>query len=430
MAVTYRNILALLMLCLASQLGTVHIQTTAGGPTGMKSLQFSSSTDNFNLGAATNYVSVLGESEDYSTTLADHEQIAPVAGDYSRLRVTLQADIGPANDNLAAQLFVAGVACSPALSCVITGGAGTEVTCDSLDSDSCSVTAGQLVALEWVTEGTPANTHAGWSIQFQATSGNESAQMAIAFGLPANNGPDYFPLSGTGPDDGSRPQRETAAPLEGDLSDFRCIISAVPGGTATRKFEILVGGSSTVPDLVSECTAAQTDCGTDTSSAPYTKGALYVIAADGTNTPDISDVKCSVKITSDDGDFAVLSVTDGNSSETVTQYGGPASTDFPWNSTEAARSAPAATAFTANDFYSNVETASGTGGQSRLVSLVVAGSTTGLACTLTDADILCSDTDQTESVADAALISIEQNPGGTAPDSTTGFGFSFSGTIP
>ncbi len=404
----------------------------AGGPTGIKSLQFAASRNSFTQVTAGNYFLSLSGDETPTTTRANHESEVTVDGVYSRLVGLSTKDIGGSGDNLVVELLVNGSSCSPDLvKCSIIGDTGDERSCP-LDTDTCDVSAGDAVVYQWDLAGTghPSSTYASLSIQFQADSGNKS--LLFSGSTNTSSADRWIPLQGFGDAESAIAQREGPAPLTGSLTDFVCTVEVTPTGGDTRTLEVFEDGAGYVTAGVDCLIATDTNtCTPDTTLGDYTQGKLYVIKSTSVGNPGASDIACSLTLISDDGGFVFLTAGDENSNETATEYWRPGRNDTNWTDDRPRNSMIAGTAFTATDFYCEVETPSGaaSSGKDRAVTFMDDATGT-LTCNLFETATQCSETGQTDSVAVDSLVSFEQNPDATAPDSTDGFACSLAATIP
>jgi hypothetical protein len=311
-----------------------------------------------------------------TTSLLRHQTYWPVTGAFTNFKIVVTGDIGDAaEDTLVVELVKnsggSPVSCSSELKCTVTGGGGTELDCP-LDTDLCSVTAGDLLAWKVYTGGTLSTAiYANWSVEFRtdAETANESAltmNATDALGVVTR----YHSLQGTAPSSHSSSPSGgmTIAAIGGELTGFACELSAPPGSGMSRTFQVrdTCDGAAVALSEDLSCTISgdtDTGCTVDTDTPAFVEGGYYCIQSTQSGGAAAAYPTCGVKLTAtNEGEFMFGGNTDTDPDSTSI-WGPPyaVNTSLHTNATQPRASVQSPIDFTATDIYGWVYSAPGDG---------------------------------------------------------------------
>jgi hypothetical protein len=341
-----------------------------------------------------------------------------VAGNFTNLKVQttgvgggagIATIVGSDPDAVSVELLINGASCTEEpLICVI---AFDQSTC-TMDTSTCAVEAGQYVNWEVIVTSDPNNDIVtNWAVEFQATSGYESALIMTTSANTSTN-TYYMPIQGDALVKTVYYEYETRAPLDGTISDFFCKLEVAPGGSVSRTYEVRDGGGILDDRLICVITGAETTCGdgVDTSSNPFVKGEFYYIEESKSGgAPVATYITCGLKLTSDTESFMVS----GSASDTWTEEEsrvtgvGNGNTRTQSHASAWYLSIYQPVAWTATDFYVRLYNDPGAG-ESWDITLQEDGVDTALTCSIDGAeDYECELPDQSEAIAADSLLTVE-----------------------
>lgn len=436
--IPYRAWLAFLILLLLPQPGVIIIGGVAA-PTGMRSLLLATTQQTLQATGAGNFWLSPADTINPSTTRADHQVEITEDGKLTNLNVELSGDIGGNTDDFDMEVFIGADACSVTsehLGCTITGSGGVQDTCDAgVDTHECIVSAGDLVSFDWNIFVMPASVRVYVSMEFIADSGN--ASMLFSGNDATGNTTRYIPIWGVGSQTGGAGDRDIIAAVEGDISDFQCRLASAVVSAETWTFEILEdtgsGYTSLTPDAItSTCTSTEgAECTTDGDTAAFVEGDLYVIRSTTVSSPGARRTSCSMTITSDNGDFMIVSTSDNASSNADTEHQKPGGHNWSWATGRATRESSISQAITGTDLYCHVDTAPGAAASLNEYEFMVLedANTTTLTCTIFEVQKECDLNSLTAALPIDSNLVFRSTPAST-PNTHTGWSCAIAATLP
>ena len=299
------------------------------------------------------------ETGDYSATEAAREGVCPIDLTVDQLTVLLSADIGDAGDTLTVTLRED--AADTSLTCTISGGAGTEITCgDAAQSFVCE--AGHRISMQLVTAATPAAAvTASWGIRSRPHRANRSVWLANQPGA-STSADRFFPAQGAVSVAGTADTGRVALPAAGSLVGLAVHSDNTYTSTQTRTITAMVDGSA---DTAVECVldAAGVNACIDTSGPiMLVRGTTLSLRNTPANTPPADGLGVGVVFApARSGTFVLLGGAGATGPATSgTQYAQIARGLGTWASTEAATKG-VTRALTVTGLYASVGAAPGAG---------------------------------------------------------------------
>jgi hypothetical protein len=285
-----------------------------------------------------------------------------VKGAFSDLKVVLQGAVLGGDATFDLQLLVnyspgytGFEACTDnVLSCQILD---DEDTC-TVDTDTCEVDVGDLIVWELVLAGTLGGTdqYANWQIKFTADSGSRYPLIMTTLNQVQTE-PRYLTIAGNSLIDSEPEEVSTRAPVDGSITDFKCVLDQA-SGSGSRTFTVYRDDVSTALS----CLIANPDtfCDIDTDVVPYDKDSIYYIVHTETVGPSQDNyVTCGLELTTVNGDFPILGGHWGNTSLDSDRWMGSQNTQHTQGTIDTAIYHNT-TAWTPTDLYFSVENPPGT----------------------------------------------------------------------
>lgn len=353
--------------------------------------------------SATEYNDVFGGGGSWSTTEADANLVISSPATFKSLKIELESTPG-AGKSYAFTLRKNGSDTS--VTCTVSD---TNTTCSDA-SNSFTVVAGDLVALQSVPSGTPSAIPAFWSMIIDTTTDGESIYgQAITDDLSAS-ATEYAPVFSSYFLNTNDNIDRALIPTSGTIKNLTVKLQAAPGAGKSYQFTLRKNRSN----QITTCTVADaaTTC-TDTSNT-YTVAAGDTVAVQivPSGTPDVTRASIGITFLSDTvGEFIVNAVSRGGFSNSASSYQYVIANDTINSSTESQR-VSLAQSMTLKNIYVALDDAPGAGKSLEFVFNEVGVAETALKCTISDTNSTCNDTTDI-TLSDGGKYNLKANPSGT-----------------
>lgn len=393
---------------------------------GISSLLLSGS-GNSTLAAADKWISLSG-SHGMIGVGSQKRTIIATPGVLTNLRAETSGDIGGAGQGLDIQLYVNESIASPANTCTITGAGGTEDVCGPVTVRT-HVSPGDTVRLKSLTTGTPSAVFYGTSIEFISDFGNNSLLMSNHD--TETNAPSFGTLHGTMQvHEATEVEASTIIARPGKVCGMRTQLTAVPGGIASRKFEIRKSGASLTPELsTTHASASNTEI--DPECATVAAGDLLSVHSTVASGPaGNTRILFGAYFVADTPGFNIMMSGENPRSKTATQFLHLSTADgTSWDATEGIRQQPTG-AFTGKALYIETELDAGAGADQYDFTVMLDTSTTALTCPITSTVTQCNITGQNVTFNAGQEVDYRSVPTDTPDGNAGGYAMSISAEIP
>jgi hypothetical protein len=318
--------------------------------------------------------------------------VFPAAGTVSDLRMVLSTD---PDNGASVQSYTFTVrldGAGTALSCAISDGS---TTCQ--DSDSFSVTAGQLLSMEVVPANTPATGDAYWSAIWTPTTADNSILSGCGTDI-TTGAVAYLSPAGCKFDDADEHDTAIMIPTGGTFKNLYVEISTAAGSGKSWTFKLRnTGDTASIDCAISGVSATTCNSTLESETASASAGDKFVLEVTPSGTPSaVTTVKYGVVfVPTTSGEFIVPAVTENNFSATDTHYWQPLGGKVGSSTTESDMRLTSS-AMTIKNMYAWLENDPGTAPNEYAFTLMKNGSAASatFTCAVTAANYpTCNDTE-------------------------------------